>query len=301
MLKKIMILAFILLITACAGGARKQPTTQYSSSQVPAYPLKTPQQISELQRLLTEQGYNPGPVDGKLGNKTTAAIRKFQQNNGLPVDGQPTSTLLQQLKPTNQQSASSTAEKLRYEAKFFDESTVYAALGGAAAGAAIGGAAGGGKGAAIGAASGAAIGVLVNYGLNVLQADAANEEVDLKQTIAQIRQDNERMQNMIQTARQLIAEDKAKLEQIKQQLAQKSISKQQAEKQYADLDENKQLLEETIKNLKAKQQQWQKIADSDKSQAKDIDHEIKTLKTQIATLEDELVELDQLRTISVTG
>lgn len=43
--------------------------------------------ILEVQRRLTELGYNPGPIDGVWGKKTQAAIREFQRNNGLPVTG----------------------------------------------------------------------------------------------------------------------------------------------------------------------------------------------------------------------
>jgi len=39
------------------------------------------------QRLLLEAGFNPGPIDGKPGRQTTAAIRDFQRSRGLVVDG----------------------------------------------------------------------------------------------------------------------------------------------------------------------------------------------------------------------
>jgi len=44
-------------------------------------------QVAEAQQLLTAQGFNPGGVDGKLGNNTRAAITKFQAANGLPATG----------------------------------------------------------------------------------------------------------------------------------------------------------------------------------------------------------------------
>ena len=43
--------------------------------------------ILELQKKLTELGYNLGPIDGIWGNKTIAAVEKFQRDNGLPVTG----------------------------------------------------------------------------------------------------------------------------------------------------------------------------------------------------------------------
>lgn len=49
----------------------------------------------ELQRLLAGLGFDPGPVDGKVGPSTRAAIRAFQQKVGQPADGYANYALLQ--------------------------------------------------------------------------------------------------------------------------------------------------------------------------------------------------------------
>ena len=41
----------------------------------------------ERQQWLTDAGYDPGPVDGKPGRKTDKAVRAFQKDAGLKVDG----------------------------------------------------------------------------------------------------------------------------------------------------------------------------------------------------------------------
>ncbi len=41
----------------------------------------------EIQKALTEAGFYKGNIDGVIGNKTKAAIRSFQEANGLKVDG----------------------------------------------------------------------------------------------------------------------------------------------------------------------------------------------------------------------
>lgn len=43
--------------------------------------------VRDIQTKLAQQGYDPGPRDGKLGPKTRAAITHYQQNNNLLVDG----------------------------------------------------------------------------------------------------------------------------------------------------------------------------------------------------------------------
>lgn len=42
---------------------------------------------AEIQRALSEKGFNPGPVDGFLGSQTKEAIKAFQSASGLAVDG----------------------------------------------------------------------------------------------------------------------------------------------------------------------------------------------------------------------
>ena len=43
--------------------------------------------IADIQQALTNAGYQPGPVDGKMGPKTKKAVRDFQEANNLTVDG----------------------------------------------------------------------------------------------------------------------------------------------------------------------------------------------------------------------
>lgn len=43
--------------------------------------------IADVQRALVRAGFDPGPVDGRLGKKTKSAIRQFQRKNHLMADG----------------------------------------------------------------------------------------------------------------------------------------------------------------------------------------------------------------------
>ena len=44
-------------------------------------------EIREVQSLLATLGYDPGPIDGKPGRQTTAAIRRFQSRYDLTANG----------------------------------------------------------------------------------------------------------------------------------------------------------------------------------------------------------------------
>ena len=51
----------------------------------------TGEQVEALQRILSTYGYslgNKNPYDGKFGAKTDAAVREFQEDNNLTIDGE---------------------------------------------------------------------------------------------------------------------------------------------------------------------------------------------------------------------
>jgi peptidoglycan hydrolase-like protein with peptidoglycan-binding domain len=43
--------------------------------------------LRQVQERLQAAGFSPGPVDGRLGLQTRAALRHYQQRKGLPVTG----------------------------------------------------------------------------------------------------------------------------------------------------------------------------------------------------------------------
>ncbi|HEX5621236.1 MAG TPA: peptidoglycan-binding protein [Solirubrobacteraceae bacterium] len=59
--------------------ARLDPPTVQQGSNGPAVKL--------AQQLLTDYAYEPGPVDGVFGPKTKKAVKQFQTDFGLTVDG----------------------------------------------------------------------------------------------------------------------------------------------------------------------------------------------------------------------
>ena len=55
-------------------------------------------EIREVQQLLKRLNFDPGPADGKMGEKTADAIRLYQRFAGLEVDGTATAALLEDLR-----------------------------------------------------------------------------------------------------------------------------------------------------------------------------------------------------------
>ncbi|MCK5167422.1 MAG: lytic murein transglycosylase, partial [Rhodospirillaceae bacterium] len=55
-------------------------------------------QSEQLQQLLIDAGYDPGPADGIIGSKTKDAIRSYQKDRGMVPDGHPSLEILSHIK-----------------------------------------------------------------------------------------------------------------------------------------------------------------------------------------------------------
>ena len=53
--------------------------------------------VAKIQTLLADAGYDPGPADGKIGQKTVDAVKAYQQKAGVPVTGRIDKTLVASL------------------------------------------------------------------------------------------------------------------------------------------------------------------------------------------------------------
>ena len=56
-------------------------------SEIKVQNIEKPLSIEQIQYALKKAGYDPGPIDGKLGWKTQEAVKKFQKTRGLKIDG----------------------------------------------------------------------------------------------------------------------------------------------------------------------------------------------------------------------
>jgi osmotically inducible lipoprotein OsmB len=53
--------------------------------------------VTRVQGGLAQLGYNPGPVDGVMGRQTSEAIREYQRDHGLLIDGRATVQLAEHI------------------------------------------------------------------------------------------------------------------------------------------------------------------------------------------------------------
>ena len=92
-------------IAEAQGLARQWRPAQAMAETSPATPASTAtsglseqELVAAIQENLNALGYNAGPADGAMGRRTRSAIRGFQLDQGLPIDGVPTEGLLASLR-----------------------------------------------------------------------------------------------------------------------------------------------------------------------------------------------------------
>ena len=56
-----------------------------------------PDEVRNLQLRLKQMGYDPGDIDGMVGEAFRGAVRKYQERNGLPPDGYADAALLKRI------------------------------------------------------------------------------------------------------------------------------------------------------------------------------------------------------------
>lgn len=85
-----------LLPGAIIGGAvgaatspRARPAPPPPRPYYPPAPVYNNGLVYNIQASLTNLGYNPGPIDGVYGQRTSDAISQYEYNNQLPVTGTP--------------------------------------------------------------------------------------------------------------------------------------------------------------------------------------------------------------------
>lgn len=72
-------------------------------------------EVKELQSKLVQLGYVVGKVDGKFGSKTEVAVKNFQRDHGLRVDGLAGTQTIKELKRLTGQSTNASGKAVGYK------------------------------------------------------------------------------------------------------------------------------------------------------------------------------------------
>lgn len=101
----------MLAVMFCAAAWIFAPAAPAQTATQSAAPESFQELVTDIQRMLAELGYRPGAADGRMGERTRQAIRRYQSNTGLPVDGHPTRALRDHLRVTTGAAPDSSAPR----------------------------------------------------------------------------------------------------------------------------------------------------------------------------------------------
>src|SRR5262245_7219977 len=86
--------ALLVLVVGCgkastrrAGGSAGEPKSREETGSAGAA-ARPDRDLIQVQRRLKELGHDPGPIDGRLGVQTQAALKAFQADYGLAPTGE---------------------------------------------------------------------------------------------------------------------------------------------------------------------------------------------------------------------
>jgi peptidoglycan hydrolase-like protein with peptidoglycan-binding domain len=71
-----------------AGDQKQKQEPQAQSGQSAQAQSQSPELVKQAQEKLSAAGHDAGAADGKMGPKTQAALKEFQQSKGLQASGQ---------------------------------------------------------------------------------------------------------------------------------------------------------------------------------------------------------------------
>ncbi|PWC40175.1 hypothetical protein [Azospirillum sp. TSO22-1] len=195
-------------------------------------------------------------------------------------------------------------QRLHQQAQDFNQTLTEGAVAGVVIGALLGAALGGRRGAAIGAGAGLATGLAAGYAVAKQKESFATEEARLDSMAADVKADNAKLQQMTVTARDVLAQDRDRIDQVQREMAAGRMNAAEAKRRLASVDNNVQFLTKTVENLKKKIGDYKEAAMEQRQKhvnTSAMETEIRQLEGQVSNLEMELAQLVTRRQITRIG
>lgn len=199
--------------------------------------------------------------------------------------------------------------RMREQADTYNQTVAEGALIGCAAGALIGALVASKNDRLAGAAIGCGAGGLLGGGAGAYVADKqesyASKEDQIDAMITDVRLENKKLAELNASVRQVVAQDKARINQIDADLASGAITMKEAKSRIASVDENTKYIDNTLVELRKRRDTYDnaayEIGIANKRQSRDMTVEINKLEAQIAQMEAERNALVERRTVSRVG
>lgn len=154
------------------------------------------------------------------------------------------------------------------------------------------------------AACGVAMGA--NYYLDQRRGEYANTGERLDAMNQDIQQDTQRVIARTETARSVIAEDKALIVGIEQDIAQKTLNRERAERDLAAIDSNIEILKRDLANMNTKVVEYEEVAELERQEATpeemvEVEHNIQKMRDQVLALQQEVDTMYSMRSAITLG
>jgi hypothetical protein len=177
---------------------------------------------------------------------------------------------------------------------------------GALIGGLIGGLVAGRSGALLGAAAGAAAGGGVGYYFADKKKQYANVEDRISAVTADVQTDNDKLARYIQNVEAVVAQDKARLEELRGNVQTASGQISQINNTLFVTRDDRKVLADTLENLKKKQTEYKAALDDSRGSGnpatvRTFEGQLNILNAQIGKVEAAVTSLDEAMAVSTVG
>lgn len=134
-----------------------------------------------------------------------------------------------------------------------------------------------------------------NYYLELRRSQYSNATQRLQEMTKDVKADTEKVAMRSETMRNVIKDDKKRIDTLNKDIKSKNISTDEARKELASIDKNLEHMRKELKGMKEKSENYQKVLQAERGDSKvnskdlkEVESQIKTLNMQVAKLEQEI-------------
>lgn len=194
------------------------------------------------------------------------------------------------------------------DARFFSKSGYQACAAGAAVGVAGCLLSGNQKASCMISAGLTACGVAMgaNYYLDQRREEYASTTERLEVMSQDIQEDTQKVVARTETARQVMADDRARIERLEQEMAEQRVDQAEAQRELAAIDNNISILRRDLGNMQRTVTEYEEVAELERQEASPqeiakVEQEIEVMNKQVLALQQEVDDLYNMRSAITLG
>ena len=195
------------------------------------------------------------------------------------------------------------------DAKFFNKSGLQACAAGAAVGVMscmLSGTSNRAQCAIIAGVSAYGVAMGANYYLDQRRNEYASSAERLEVMSQDIQKDTQKVIARTDTARQVIAEDRQRIERIEQEIAEQRVNQASAQSELAGIDSNIDILRRDLSNMQKSVTEYEEVAQLERQEAspaevQQVEQDIEVMNQQVLALQQEVDDLYSMRSAITLG